>query len=143
MLKTELTDKALEIAQKAHEGQVDKAGRPYIEHPIHVAESMETEEEVCVALLHDVIEDTNLTLADIEKEGFPDEVIKALELLTHDDDVPYLDYVRAIAYNPIAKKVKLADLRHNSDLTRLPSITKRDEWRVEKYQQAIGILEQG
>ena len=142
MLKTELTDKALEIAQKAHEGQVDKAGRPYIEHPIHVAESMETEEEVCAALLHDVIEDTSLTLSDLEKEGFPDEVIKALELLTHDDDVPYLDYVRAIAHNPIAKKVKLADLCHNSDLTRLPTITKHDERRLEKYKQAIEILEQ-
>lgn len=141
MLQTELTQKALEIAIQAHAGQTDKAGHPYIEHPLHVAETMETEAETCAALLHDVIEDTSWSLDDLEAQGFPQDVLDALALLTHDDEVLYLAYVEALVQNPIAKKVKLADLHHNSDLSRLPQITKADEMRLKKYRQAIKILE--
>lgn len=117
MIYTPLTNKAMKIAYTAHHGQLDYNGIPYIFHPIHLAESMDDEISCCAALLHDTVEDTDITFADLEKE-FPPEVIEVLRLLTHNDDTPYFDYVRNIASNPIAKKVKLADLAHNSDQTR-------------------------
>lgn len=140
MIKTLLTDLALSIATDAHSGQTDKAGRPYIEHPLHVAESMETEAETCAALLHDVVEDTDWTFDDLASAGIPSDVIEALKLLTHDPSIPYLDYVRQVKSNPIAVKVKLADLRHNSNSSRLPHVTERDEERLRKYACAIAIL---
>ncbi len=100
---------------------------------------VEGEYETCAALLHDVAEDTAITLEDLAKE-FPEEIIDALRLLTHDENVPYFDYVRAIRGNAIAKAVKLADLRHNSDLARLDTVTEKDRKRVEKYQKAYRIL---
>ena len=103
MLETNLTLRALAIAKEAHAGQVDKAGVAYIEHPVHVAESMDTEAETCAALLHDVVEDTDWTIDALAADGFPSEVTDALRLLTHDDAVPYLDYVRAIKSNAIAR----------------------------------------
>lgn len=101
---------------------------------------METEAETCVALLHDVVEDTDTTLDELA-EIFPQKVIDALRLMTHDPEVPYLDYVKKIKDNPLARKVKLADLRHNSDLSRLNNATKKDLKRVDKYKEAIQILE--
>ena len=142
MIETPLTRYALSIARNAHAGQTDKAGRPYIEHPLHVAESMDTEAETCAALLHDVVEDTDWTLEALADEGMPTEVIEALSLLTHDPSVDYLDYVRKLKTNPIAAKVKAADLRHNSDLTRLPNVTEKDVKRLDKYSKALAILEQ-
>ena len=140
MIYTALTKKAMQIAYAAHHGQTDKTGLPYIFHPMHLAEQMEDEYSACAALLHDVVEDTELTFSDLEAEGFPAEVIEALKLLTHDPAVPYLDYVKAVRPNPIARAVKLADLRHNSDLTRLDTVDERALQRVEKYAKAIAIL---
>lgn len=139
MIYTEQTKKAMIIAYNAHHGQVDKSGVPYIFHPIHVAEQMETEEECIVALLHDTVEDTNITFEVLEKE-FSATVIEALKLLTHDKSIDYFDYVRKLKSNPIAKKVKLADLYHNSDITRMENPTEKDWKRKEKYHKAILIL---
>lgn len=139
MIYTEQTKKAMIIAYNAHHGQVDKSGVPYIFHPIHVAEQMETEEECIVALLHDTVEDTNITFEVLEKE-FSATIIEALKLLTHDESIDYFDYVRNLKSNPIAKKVKLADLYHNSDITRMENPTEKDWKRKEKYQKAIQIL---
>lgn len=139
MIYTEQTKKAMIIAYNAHHGQVDKSGVPYIFHPIHVAEQMETEEECIVALLHDTVEDTNITFEVLEKE-FSATVIEALKLLTHDKSIDYFDYVIKLKSNPIAKKVKLADLYHNSDITRMENPTEKDWKRKEKYQKAIQIL---
>ena len=139
MIYTEQTKKAMIIAYNAHHGQVDKSGVPYIFHPIHVAEQMETEEECIVALLHDTVEDTNITFEVLEKE-FSATVIEALKLLTHDESIDYFDYVRKLKNNPIAKKVKLADLYHDSDITRMENPTEKDWKRKEKYHKAILIL---
>lgn len=140
MIYTALTKKAMKLAYAAHHGQTDKTGVPYIFHPMHLAEQMEDEYSTCAALLHDVVEDTELTFSDLEAEGFPAEVIEALKLLTHDPAVPYLDYVKAVRPNPIARAVKLADLCHNSDLTRLDTVDERALLRGEKYAKAIAIL---
>ena len=141
MIYTPLTKRAAEIAFNAHLGQRDKAGMPYIFHPYHVAEQMRDEITVCAALLHDVAEDTSVTLAELERE-FPQEVTDALRLLTHDKREDYFEYIRKIRPNPIAKAVKIADLQHNSDLSRLPD-GERDEnalARLRKYAEALAIL---
>ena len=140
MVYTPLTKRAILFAFDAHRGQYDKSGLPYIAHPLHVAESMESEDECVVALLHDVLEDTDITIEYLTRIGISDRQIAALRLLCHDDSVPYLEYVQAIRVDPIARTVKLADLHHNSDLTRLNVITTQDIERVEKYKQAIEIL---
>ena len=132
---------AQSIAAAAHKGQVDKAGKPYIEHPAHVAASVQGDAAKAVAWLHDVVEDTPLTFADLREKGVAPEVIEALKLLTHDESVPYLEYVRSLKQNPLARAVKLADLCHNSDLSRLPRITEKDQRRAEKYAKAIAVLE--
>ena len=141
MIYTPLTKNAIKISFDAHKNQVDKSGMPYVYHPFHLAEQMDDEYSTCVALLHDVVEDTDITLDDLRRNGFPEEVTEALSLMTHNDDVPYLDYVRAMKDNPIARKVKLADLAHNSDLTRLDEADDKAIERVNKYKQAIFILE--
>lgn len=142
MIYTPLTKKAMTIAYNAHHGQLDKSGIPYILHPVHLAEQMDDEFSCCVALLHDTVEDTAVTLADLAKD-FPKEVIDAVALMTHAKDVPYFDYVRAIKGNPIATKVKLADLAHNGDQTRCAgsdiSPERMAAWR-EKYAKAKAIL---
>lgn len=130
----------MKIAFEAHKEQVDKTGLPYIYHPIHLAEQMDDENTICVALLHDVVEDTDMTFEDLEKEGFTREIIDALKILTHDEAVPYLDYVREIKNNLIATTVKLADLNHNSDLSRLDVVDEKALERVEKYKKSIEIL---
>ncbi len=140
MIYTELTKRALKLSFAAHRDQVDKSGMPYVYHPFHVAEQMETEETVIAALLHDVAEDTDYTLEDIAEMGFPPAVCDALALLTHDDAVPYLDYVARLKSDPIARAVKLADLRHNSDLTRLDTVDEQALRRGEKYNKAIRLL---
>ena len=140
MIYTPLTKKAMLIAFNAHKEQFDKSGVPYIYHPIHLAEQMDDEVSTCAALLHDVVEDTDMTFDDLTREGFPKSVTDALRLLTHDNDTPYMDYVRAIKQNPIAKKVKLEDLRHNSDLSRIENPDDYALRRNEKYLHAIAIL---
>lgn len=140
MLYTELTVKAMRIAYEAHKDQYDKGGVPYIFHPYHLAEQLEEEYDICVALLHDVVEDTEVTLSDLENAGFPTEVIDAVALLTRDKEVTYLDYVRKIKSNPIAKKVKLQDLAHNSDPSRLVDGNPKTESLMERYTKAKAIL---
>lgn len=144
MIYTELTNKAMKMAYQAHHGQLDYNGIPYIFHPIHLAEQMVDEISCCVALLHDVVEDTSITMEDLEKV-FPCEITETLRLLTHSDDEDYFDYVRRIGQHPIAKKVKLADLDHNSDQSRcigcdIPQ-KKLDVWK-RKYDNAKEILAQ-
>lgn len=137
MIYTELTRKAMKTAYEAHKDQTDKSGVPYIFHPIHVAEQMTDEMTTCVALLHDVVEDTDITFEQLMGMGFPNEVISALRLLTHDSSVPYPEYIECIKGNPIATAVKLADLKHNSDPTRLLIIDDNAKQRMEKYRAAI------
>lgn len=139
MIYTKNTQKAMQIAYNAHQGQVDRASIPYIFHPFHLAEQMDTEAECIVALLHDVVEDTDITFEELEKE-FSSEVITALKLLTHKKCIPYMHYVEALKENPIARKVKLADLKHNSDVTRLDKLTEEDKKRNKKYKKAIEFL---
>lgn len=140
MIYTELTNKAMKIAYAAHHGQVDKGGLPYIFHPYHLAEQMEDEISCCAALLHDVVEDTDVTMEELAKE-FPAAVMDVLTLLTHREDVPYFDYVRAIKANPIAVKIKLADIAHNSDQTRCPNLTPEQLcYFRSKYETAKAIL---
>ena len=141
MIYTPLTKKALKISFEAHKNQLDKSGLPYVHHPFHLAEQMDEPYDVCVALLHDVVEDTPLTFDDLRREGIPEVVIEALALMTHDESVPYMDYVYRLKSNPLAKRVKLADLKHNSDLSRLDTVTDKDRERVEKYKEAIALLE--
>ena len=143
MIYTELTKKAMKIAYEAHHNQIDKGGTPYIFHPYHLAEQMDNEISTCAALLHDVVEDTAVTFADLEKE-FPQEVMEVLKLLTHDDDEDYYDYVTRLKNHPVAKKIKLADIAHNSDQSRLVG-TEKDtpavkEYFQKKYAKAIEIL---
>lgn len=143
MIYTELTCKAMRIAYTAHHGQVDKGGLPYIFHPYHLAEQMEDEISCCAALLHDVVEDTDVTMEDLAKE-FPEEVIAVLKLLTHREGVPYFDYVRAMKGNPIAVKIKLADIAHNSDQSRCPNLTEEQLlYFRNKYGKARAILTEG
>lgn len=142
MIYTPNTKKAMKLCFEAHKNQTDKSGMPYVFHPFHLAEQMETEETTIVALLHDVVEDTDYTLKDLTDMGFGESVIEALSLLTHDDEVEYMDYVRAIKENPIATAVKLADLRHNSDLSRMDKITEKVLERRAKYMKALAFLEE-
>jgi len=142
MIYTGLTKKALEICFEAHKDQRDKSGVPYVFHPFHLAEQMKDEATTIVALLHDVVEDSDLTFADLEKEGFNKDIIDALKLLTHNDGSKYMEYVKRIKENPIAKAVKLADLRHNSDTTRLDVIDENAIKRRDKYLKAIKFLEE-
>lgn len=143
MLYTELTKKAIQICFDAHCTFKDKGETPYVFHPFHLAEQMETEEETCAALLHDVVEDTNMGFADLEAEGFPKSVVDALRLLTHDEKTDYMDYVKALSGNRIAARVKLADLRHNSTAGRLPFIGDKERERMGKYLEAQAILTGG
>lgn len=116
---------------------------PYVFHPFHVAEQMPDEKTTIVALLHDVVEDTSYSLQDIREMGFESDIVDALARLTHGKNVSYMDYVANIKGNSMARTVKLADLRHNSDLTRLDQINEEALSRVEKYKAAIQLLSEG
>lgn len=144
MIYTELTVRAMRIAYEAHNGQYDVNGVPYIFHPYHVAEQMTDEITVCTALLHDVVEDTDVTFEELEQE-FPEEVINALRLLTHKKGTDYYEYIERIGNNPVARAVKLADIEHNSDTSRITdknavSAEKLMHWKY-KYSTARRILE--
>lgn len=142
MIYTEMTEKALEIAWKAHAGQVDRAGLPYIFHPFYLAEQMDDEISCTVALLHDVIEDSSYTADDLRKI-FPEEVVDAIILLTHEESVDYFEYVENLKHNALARRVKLADLAHNSDRSRIRSTVVDadvEEKRYAKYEKARRIL---
>ena len=142
MIYTAQTKRALTLCFAAHRDQTDKSGMPYVFHPFHLAEQMTDEQTTVAALLHDVVEDTDYTFEDLAEMGFDAEVLAALRLLTHAEGEPYMDYVARLKGNRIARAVKLADLAHNSDLSRLDP-TQIDEWalkRQEKYQKAIELL---
>ncbi|MBP3580774.1 MAG: hypothetical protein J6K12_05960 [Clostridia bacterium] len=160
MIYTTLTKKAMKIAYEAHKNQVDKAGLPYIFHPIHLAEQMKDENTTIVALLHDVIEDTDITFEDLQKEGFPSDVIEALKILTFDESAYFKynkddrlneevikkmnreKYIDTIKNNDIALTVKLCDLEHNRDLTKLDTVSEKDERRAKKYENEWLILKE-
>lgn len=135
-----LYQQALAIAKDAHKGQVDKAGMDYIQHPLFVASLVEGELAKTVALLHDVVEDSDWTLGDLRKEVLPEEVVQAVGIITKKRNENYEEYILRVKQNPLARQVKLADLYHNSDLSRLANVTDRDRKRVAKYQQAIAFL---
>lgn len=138
--------KALAIAYKAHKGQVDKVGVDYILHPVTVALTAAAngydENVITAALLHDVVEDTDWTLDALRAEGISSEVVDALALLTHDKSTPYMEYVATAKSNPIARAVKMADLLHNSDSSRLPDgiISEEMRHRFDKYAAAFKLL---
>lgn len=133
MVYTALTRKAMCIAYHAHSGQLDRAGVPYIFHPIHLAEQMEDEVSACVALLHDVAEDTGITLEALS-QAFPEAVLRPLRLLTHDPNTPYLTYIRTLRRDPVAQRVKLADIEHNADQTRLDGCAAQDVEKMNSLQ---------
>lgn len=139
MYYSELVKKACVLMFEAHKNDLDKGGYPYVFHPFYLATQMEDEASTCVALLHDVIEDhgDEYTYTDLESAGFPKEVLDALQLLTHADGVAYMGYVKALAENPIARKVKLADLKHNLDSRRLSG---QKPAKNDTYLQAIAYL---
>jgi len=141
MIYTPMTRKAMRIAYDAHHGQVDKTGLPYIYHPIHLAESMPDENSIITALLHDVIEDTGITVQDLAQEGFNEDILTALTLLTHNPAEEYMDYISRLSTCPLARRIKLADLHHNSDATRLDSVDEKMARRLKKYDRAIRLLE--
>lgn len=140
MIYTALTKKAMEICYRAHEGQLDKGGMPYVFHPFHVAEQMEDEYSTCVALLHDTVEDGGIELSGLYEADFPEEIVKTVDILTRREAEPYMEYIERLKGSSLAVKVKLADLEHNRDMSRLNIITKWDMERKEKYEKAIAIL---
>lgn len=142
MYYTPMTKAAMKLCFEAHKNQIDKAGIPYVFHPISLAERFGEgrEAETCVALLHDVLEDTDYTVDDIRAAGMNEEVIEALLLLNHNPKVEYMNYVRHLSKNDIARHVKICDLQHNSNLSRLETVTEKDLKRVEKYKEALRIL---
>jgi (p)ppGpp synthase/HD superfamily hydrolase len=136
-------ERAIAIASQAHEGQVDKAGAPYILHPLRMMLSVDTPEARMAAVLHDVVEDTPITLDQLRGEGFPETVIEAVEALTKrpEEENDYDAFIRRVAPNPLARTVKLADLRDNCDMSRIAQPTEKDRRRIEKYKRAIQYLE--
>ena len=139
-MKQSQSEKAYKIAKRAHLGQVDKAGEDYIKHPEKVASFVKADEEKAVAYLHDVIEDTELTLEDLYEYGFSKEILEAVDIITKKRGEDYQSYLNSVKKNKLARAVKLADLRHNSDLTRFTEVTEKDIKRKEKYQKAIDSL---
>ena len=140
MIYTQMTKTAMRLCYEAHKDQFDKSGIPYVFHPLHLAGQMEDEETTIVALLHDVIEDSNYTIADLEAMDFSERILTALKLLTHEKGVPYMEYIAKIKEDPIARTVKLADLAHNSDLSRLDEVDEKAIRRATKYAKAIQLL---
>lgn len=142
MIYTPATKKAMKLCFQAHKDQTDKSGIPYVFHPMHLAEQMTDEDTTVVALLHDIVEDTAYTIEDLAAMGFGNQVLDAIRLMTHTDGVSYMDYVAKNKTNPIARAVKLADLAHNSDLSRLDVIDDDAIARVEKYAAALRFLKE-
>lgn len=137
-------ERAIAIATEAHAGQVDKAGAPYISHPLRVMHAQDSEEARIVGVLHDVLEDCEhkgWTIERLEAEGFDSSVIEALLLVTKVDGESYDDFVRRAAGNPVSRAVKMADLKDNMNLSRIADVTARDLERIEKYRRALAYLE--
>lgn len=131
-----LLEKALQLAVKGHKGQTDRAGVPYVFHPIRIMCRMETEDQKIVALLHDLVEDTDYTLEDLKKEGFPERIVRAVDCLTKREDEAYQELVNRAKKNPIAIHVKIGDLEDNMDVRRNPKLTPKALERFKKYRSA-------
>ena len=131
---------ALELAVEKHKNQTDKAGNPYILHPLHVMENVNSKEGKIVAILHDIIEDTDITEDYLFKIGLSKRIVDAVVALTRSEDIDYQEYIKNLSSNPLAKEVKLADLVHNMDLKRLPTLEEKDLERNRKYQIAYHYL---
>ena len=140
MIYTSLTRLAIKVSFEAHKDQVDHSGTPYVYHPYHLAEQMTDETTTCIALLHDVVEDTDITLAQLREMGFPDIVVEAVGVLTREHSVPYQEYIKRVKSNPLARIVKLADLEHNSDMSRLQEIDERSKSLAKRYEKARACL---
>lgn len=136
-----MLEKAITIATIAHQGQKDKAGQPYILHPLRVMFSTKGEVERICAVLHDVIEDTDVSMDDLRNEGFSEEVLSVLDAVTKRDGESYDDFISRILPNPVACRVKLADLNDNMDLSRIKNPTEKDFQRIEKYRKAVDRIE--
>ncbi len=135
-----LLEKAISIALTAHKGQVDKGVNPYILHPIRVMGSVKTIEEKIIALLHDVVEDSNITIEQLKKEGFSESTLEAINLLTKTSDCSYEDYLLRIKSNKLALEIKKADLMDNLDNSRLAELNSSDYKRISKYKKALDLL---
>ena len=133
-------ERAIVIAVKEHEGKFDKGGAPYILHPLHVMLNLSTNEERITAVLHDVVEDGGITLENLRSEGFSESIIEAVDAVTIRSGETYESFVLRAASNPIGRKVKLADLQHNCDLSRIPNPTASDYERSKKYSRAIETI---
>ena len=133
-------ERAIEIAVKHHKGQIDKAGQPYILHPLRLMLAMPTEVERIVAVLHDIVEDTPITFEDLRKLGFAEKIVAAIECVTKREGEDYDSFIERISHNPLATAVKLADLADNMDLSRLSEVTEKDRERVAKYKRAVERL---
>ena len=129
-------ERAIELAVEHHKGQFDKAGKPYILHPLRVMMSVDKDDEKIVAVMHDIVEDTDITLDDLRNEGFSEQVISAIECVTKGEEEDYDSFIERISHNPLAIQVKLADINDNMDLSRLSNVTEKDLERVEKYKKA-------
>ena len=132
--------KAYKIAVEAHEGQIDKGGNPYINHPLAVAKLVKTEIEKTVALLHDVVEDTSITLQDLKKSGFSRAVIDAVDCITKRESESLSSYLARVKSNSVATIVKIADLTHNSDISRIPTPSPKDYDRLKRYKRELDFL---
>jgi len=133
-------EQARSLAKKWHSGQSDKAGRPYIEHLEHVSETVQPIAAKVTALLHDILEDTACTVEELNLAGFGDDIVDAVIAITHRDNEPYDAYIARVKNNELARMVKIADMEHNSDLSRLQSISKKDLERKEKYTFYLAVL---
>ena len=133
-------ERAIELAVAAHKGQQRKDGSPYVLHPLRLMMSVCSNDEKIVAVLHDAVEDTPITFEQLEDEGFSDDVLGALRLVTHESDMSYTDYIDKIATNPLARAVKLADLKDNGNIYEIPNLKSKDLERLEKYHKAFKAL---
>lgn len=134
-------ERAIEIAARAHTGQPDKAGAPYILHPLRVMLRMNTNDERIVAVLHDVVEDSHhWSLELLRAEGFSEQVVRAIDSVTHRDNETYEEFVLRAGLDPVGRRVKLADLEDNCDLGRIAAPTEEDHARIDRYRRAIEQL---
>lgn len=135
-----LLQRAIALATKAHEGQIDKAGKPYLDHPLFVMENVNSLEEKIVAVLHDAVEDSELTFEQLKSAGFPEVIVKAIEAITKIEGEAYATYLERVIANPIALRVKIADVTHNLDLRRISNPTEADFQRIAKYKKVLTQL---
>jgi len=135
-----LLEKAISIAVNAHKGQVDKGGNPYILHPLSVMMNVHTIEEKIVAVLHDLIEDTDWTFDRLRSEGFPEDIISGIDGVTRRENESRKDFIKRASENPLSKSVKREDLKQNLDLTRIPCPTEEDFRRIKMYEKELIIL---